>query len=121
MTRRRAGLTTALALSLLALGCPAEPPPELPPPDDDRPTVPVPELPPAPPEREVTEPGAATPAEDQEVGVQGQANDPVCGMPLQLAGEPLTATHGDVVYRFCSEACRAKFLEEPALWTVDGK
>lgn len=120
---RRAGLITALALSLLALGCPAEPPPE-PPPDDDRPSVPIPELPPAPPEREVAEPGAAAPPaakEDQEVGLLGQATDPVCGMAIPLSGEPLSATHRDVVYHFCSDTCRAKFLAEPAQWTEDGK
>lgn len=121
MTRRRAGLTTVLAFSLLTLGCPPEPPPERPPPDDDGPSVPIPELPPAPPEREVAEPGAAAPGDGEAVGLLGQATDPVCGMALQLTGEAPSATHRDVVYRFCSEACRARFLEAPARWTEDGE
>ncbi|MGE0883427.1 MAG: alpha-glucan family phosphorylase [Blastocatellales bacterium] len=41
--------------------------------------------------------------------------DPVCGMTV-LPGRGLTASYGDQTIYFCSEYCRNKFLEKPALY-----
>ena len=38
--------------------------------------------------------------------------DVVCGMEVG-EGTPLTATYAGVVYRFCSEGCRSRFLAGP--------
>jgi xanthine dehydrogenase accessory factor len=38
--------------------------------------------------------------------------DVVCGMEVD-EGTPLTATYGTVVYRFCSDGCRSRFLAAP--------
>ncbi|HMB70887.1 MAG TPA: heavy metal translocating P-type ATPase [bacterium] len=38
--------------------------------------------------------------------------DPVCGMTV-AADAPLTHEHDGTTYRFCSEGCRRKFIEDP--------
>lgn len=39
--------------------------------------------------------------------------DPVCGMAIGPKSPPLTATYKAKRYAFCSEGCRARFLESP--------
>ncbi len=41
------------------------------------------------------------------------ARDPVCGMVLAEEQPALAAEHGGQTYRFCSEACRARFQAAP--------
>lgn len=43
----------------------------------------------------------------------GKATDVVCGMEVDT-DTPLQAEHRGTVYYFCSERCRARFLESPA-------
>ena len=40
------------------------------------------------------------------------SRDPVCGMTVPEDAE-VQASHREVVYRFCSEGCREKFLADP--------
>ena len=44
----------------------------------------------------------------------GPATDPVCGMPVEMASAPARAEHEGRTHYFCSDRCRARFLEEPA-------
>lgn len=39
--------------------------------------------------------------------------DPVCGMPVDVA-TPYHHAHGGAMFFFCAEACRARFLADPA-------
>jgi len=39
--------------------------------------------------------------------------DPVCGMSLDAAANPIGATHEGVPYSFCSDHCRKRFLLSP--------
>jgi trehalose synthase len=43
--------------------------------------------------------------------------DPVCGMVIGEDPHALTATINDHAYSFCSEACRARFLETPGRYS----
>ena len=43
----------------------------------------------------------------------GVPRDPVCGMAIGPKSPPLTATYKAKRYAFCSEGCRARFLESP--------
>jgi len=49
----------------------------------------------------------ATPPEAVEVV------DPVCGMTVDVARAPDTATHDGVTYWFCASGCRRRFQDEP--------
>lgn len=40
--------------------------------------------------------------------------DPVCGMRMQPEDAVHTSEYQRVVYHFCSEACQAKFDQEPS-------
>jgi len=42
------------------------------------------------------------------------AVDPVCGMEVEPAEAPATASHGGEKYYFCAESCRDRFVNEPA-------
>ena len=41
------------------------------------------------------------------------ARDPVCGMAIAAESDALRAEHKGATYRFCSEDCRARFLDDP--------
>ena len=43
----------------------------------------------------------------------GRVTDPVCGMQVDPATTPHHADHAGVPFHFCSERCRAKFVEDP--------
>lgn len=43
--------------------------------------------------------------------------DPVCGMVVERGGEGVSAPYHDRTYVFCSQGCRARFLENPARYT----
>jgi xanthine dehydrogenase accessory factor len=47
-----------------------------------------------------------------------EAIDPVCGMTVAVTPEMPWAEHAGVVYRFCCEGCRGRFLREPAAFTA---
>jgi trehalose synthase len=47
-----------------------------------------------------------------------EERDPVCGMALTHDANAITATHGRQVYRFCSAACRVRFLDAPSRFGV---
>ena len=40
--------------------------------------------------------------------------DPVCGMRMRPQEAIYVSEYHGVVYRFCSEACKAKFDQDPA-------
>jgi trehalose synthase len=40
--------------------------------------------------------------------------DPVCGMAIPEGADGITAALAGRIYRFCSEACRARFLDAPS-------
>jgi uncharacterized protein len=46
-------------------------------------------------------------------GGAGYAKDPVCGMQVQLAHAPATATYDGTTYHFCSDHCRHRFGADP--------
>jgi uncharacterized membrane protein YraQ (UPF0718 family)/YHS domain-containing protein len=48
-------------------------------------------------------------------GGTGYAKDPVCGMQVQVAQAPATATYQGTVYYFCSDHCRHRFADAPVL------
>jgi YHS domain-containing protein len=44
--------------------------------------------------------------------------DPVCGRSV-MAGDPrLQSEYADVVYRFCSQTCMDRFVEQPDIFTT---
>jgi Cu+-exporting ATPase len=45
------------------------------------------------------------------------ATDPVCGMSIDEKTAAATVTHNGRTYYFCSESCKAKFLEAPERYT----
>jgi YHS domain-containing protein/uncharacterized membrane protein YraQ (UPF0718 family) len=47
-------------------------------------------------------------------GGAGYAKDPVCGMQVEVAHAPATATHDGTTYFFCSDHCRHRFDADPA-------
>jgi uncharacterized protein len=47
-------------------------------------------------------------------GGAGYAKDPVCGMQVEVAHAPATATHEGTTYFFCSDHCRHRFDADPA-------
>jgi uncharacterized membrane protein YraQ (UPF0718 family) len=46
-------------------------------------------------------------------GGGGYAIDPVCGMQVQTANAPATASHDGQSWYFCSDRCRSRFVEAP--------
>ena len=46
---------------------------------------------------------------------QGMIKDVVCGMRMTATEAVHASEHAGVVYRFCSEACKAKFDRDPGL------
>ena len=44
---------------------------------------------------------------------QTMIKDPVCGMRMTLAEAKHSSQYADTVYRFCSQACKAKFDRAP--------
>lgn len=50
---------------------------------------------------------------DKRPTVAGEACDPVCGMSVSTADLGPDATFAGTSYRFCSEACRQRFLQRP--------
>ena len=40
--------------------------------------------------------------------------DPICGMRIEADDAAATAEHDGQIYYFCSEACRAVFVSNPA-------
>ena len=51
-------------------------------------------------------------------GGQGYAMDPVCGMQVQTANAPASATHDGQTYWFCSDRCRERFEASPGRYTT---
>ena len=47
-------------------------------------------------------------------GGAGYAKDPVCGMQVQVAHAPATASHDGTTYYFCSDHCQHRFTADPA-------
>jgi len=47
-------------------------------------------------------------------GSERFATDPVCGMTVDVAAAAATAQHEGRTYHFCGEACRRRFLADPA-------
>lgn len=43
--------------------------------------------------------------------------DPVCGMPVNAAS-PHSCVRGGAMFSFCSEACRARFIDDPLRFVV---
>lgn len=50
--------------------------------------------------------------------VPAEDRDPVCGMAVTRGARTPEATFEHVVYRFCSNACREQFLQDPAHYTA---
>lgn len=46
-------------------------------------------------------------------GGAGYAIDPVCGMQVQTANAPATASYAGQTWYFCADRCRARFVEAP--------
>jgi YHS domain-containing protein/uncharacterized membrane protein YraQ (UPF0718 family) len=51
-------------------------------------------------------------------GGAGYAKDPVCGMQVEVAHAPATATADGTTFFFCSDHCRQRFAADPARWTA---
>ena len=49
---------------------------------------------------------------------QAMTKDPVCGMRMTPEEAVGVSEYAGVVYRFCSEACKAKFDREPATYVA---
>jgi hypothetical protein len=47
-------------------------------------------------------------------GGAGYAKDPVCGMQVQVAHAPATASYDGTAYYFCSDHCQHRFTTDPA-------
>jgi len=45
------------------------------------------------------------------------SRDPVCGMDITVADSNYSTTHRSLVFHFCSEQCRERFTQNPALYT----
>ncbi len=43
-----------------------------------------------------------------------KVTDPVCGMTVEADGAVARVEHAGKTYYFCSEACRKRFVAEPA-------
>jgi uncharacterized membrane protein YraQ (UPF0718 family)/YHS domain-containing protein len=50
-------------------------------------------------------------------GGAGYANDPVCGMQVQVTHAPATAQHDGTTYYFCSDHCQHRFTADPGRYT----
>jgi Cu+-exporting ATPase len=46
--------------------------------------------------------------------------DLVCGMAIEEGKAAATATHQGTIYYFCSESCKAKFLQDPDRYAGSG-
>src|SRR4051812_24061830 len=46
-------------------------------------------------------------------GGTGYAQDPVCGMQVEVEHAPATTVHGGSTYHFCSDHCRHRFVAAP--------
>jgi YHS domain-containing protein/uncharacterized membrane protein YraQ (UPF0718 family) len=53
-------------------------------------------------------------------GGTGYAKDPVCGMQVQVAHAPATASFDGTVYYFCSDHCQHRFTASPAPYAGAG-
>jgi xanthine dehydrogenase accessory factor len=49
---------------------------------------------------------------------QETANDPICGMTVEVSGARHTAEHGGRTYYFCCSGCRERFLTAPGRYTT---
>jgi len=49
--------------------------------------------------------------------VETKVKDPVCGKEVDTAKAMFMATHNGKTYYFCSDACKAEFMEEPERYT----
>ena len=45
------------------------------------------------------------------------SRDPVCGMDIPVAESHYSTTYRSLVFHFCSEQCRERFTQNPALYT----
>ncbi len=50
-------------------------------------------------------------------GGAGYANDPVCGMQVQVTHAPATARHHGTTCYFCSDHCQHRFTASPGRYT----
>jgi len=46
------------------------------------------------------------------------AKDPVCGMNVDISKDHATSQHQGETYHFCSDACKDKFDQGPALYAA---
>jgi hypothetical protein len=53
-------------------------------------------------------------------GGAGYAKDPVCGMQVQIAHAPGTASYDGTAYYFCSDHCQHRFTADPARHAMPG-
>ena len=44
--------------------------------------------------------------------------DPVCGQQIATPDPALQSEYADVLYRFCSQQCRDRFIEQPDIFTA---
>ena len=51
-------------------------------------------------------------------GGTGYAKDPVCGMQVQVAHAPATASYDGTAYYFCSDHCQHRFTSDPARYAA---
>ena len=51
-------------------------------------------------------------------GKSSTSRDPVCGMDITVADSHYSTTHRSLVFHFCSEQCRERFTQNPALSSV---
>lgn len=49
---------------------------------------------------------------------EAMIKDPVCGMRMTPEEAAFVSEYAGVVYRFCAEACKAKFDREPAKYVA---
>ncbi|WP_089827950.1 YHS domain-containing protein [Halogranum amylolyticum] len=43
--------------------------------------------------------------------------DPVCGMQIAISDAATSVQYGGVTYYFCSDECRQRFEDQPAVYT----
>jgi YHS domain-containing protein len=48
------------------------------------------------------------------------AEDPVCGMEVEIEGARLTFEYKDTIYYFCSRGCLLEFMEDPEKYLAPG-
>jgi YHS domain-containing protein len=52
-------------------------------------------------------------------GYDVATRDPVCGRDAKQAGPNLQTEYADVIYRFCSQTCMDRFIEQPDIFTAE--